>query len=250
MKKIIFLILILFIELNAKMISATYKISFGIFGTIGIAKTKLIINKKQTYKILIEARATGLAKILSGGRVEKYQSEGKVIDGLLVPDKYIVTVIKKSKKREKIYLFDHKNKKVKKITIRIKDNKMNKSEEYLKYYAKNDILTLFFNLKHYLLSLKGKENLFAIGANKKNGKINVIIPTGKKLKILQKDLKEKNGHFFIVFINQKIFSSKRGELFLNLNKDGICTKAVLKDVIFFGDIRGKLQKLKVENDNE
>jgi len=237
MKKIIFLILVLCVGLNAKIISATYKISFGIFGTIGVSKAKLIINKKQTYKILIEARATGIAKILSRGRVEKYQSEGKVIDGLLVPDKYIVTVIKKSKKREKIYLFDHKNKKVKKITIKIEYNKINKSEEYLKYYAKNDILTLFFNLKH----------LFAVGANKKNGKINILIPTNKKLKNLQKILKEKKGHFFIVFINQKIFSSKRGELFLNLNKDGICTKAVLKDVIFFGDIRGKLQKLKVEN---
>jgi len=246
MKKIIFLILVLCVGLNAKIISATYKISFGIFGTIGVSKAKLIINKKQTYKILIEARATGIAKILSRGRVEKYQSEGKVIDGLLVPDKYIVTVIKKSKKREKIYLFDHKNKKVKKITIKIEYNKINKSEEYLKYYAKNDILTLFFNLKHYL-GFKGEKNLFAVGANKKNGKINILIPTNKKLKNLQKILKEKKGHFFIVFINQKIFSSKRGELFLNLNKDGICTKAVLKDVIFFGDIRGKLQKLKVEN---
>jgi len=75
----------------------------------------------------------------------------------------------------------------------------------------------------------------------------LIAPTGKKLNDLRSYLGKKAGHFLIVFINQKIFASKRGELYLDLNDDGICTKAVLKDVIFFGDIRGKLISLKETN---
>ena len=66
----------------------------------------------------------------------------------------------------------------------------------------------------------------------------------KKIKRLLKA----NGHILVVIINQKIFSSKRGELYINLDDDGICTSAVLKDVIFFGDIRGKLVEKKVKED--
>ncbi len=39
-------------------------------------------------------------------------------------------------------------------------------------------------------------------------------------------------------IHQKIFSSKEGRLLLGIAQDGITNQAVLKDVIFFGDIRG------------
>ena len=42
-----------------------------------------------------------------------------------------------------------------------------------------------------------------------------------------------------VIIHQKIFSSSAGHLLLAIGKDGITDKAVLKDVIFFGDIRGE-----------
>ncbi len=248
MKKIILVLLIVVPFLNAKTLIATYKISFGIFGHIGTAKAVLQTNKNGTYHISIKAVATGLAKILSGGRVESYESSGKIIDGFLVPDIYKGTTKTHSKTAIKIYYFLHKKRVVDVLKIRIKKDKESKSSETLKYYANNDILTLFFNIKHYLddFKFKGEKILHAVGANKKNGKVNLIAPTGKKLKMLKKYLGKNSGHFLIVFINQKIFASKRGELYLDINDKGVCTKAVLKDVILFGDIRGKLVKLKYE----
>lgn len=250
MKKFIFIILTFMTFLNAKTIIATYKVDFGIFGKIGTAKAVLHIGKKGDYKVSIEAKATGFAKVLSGGRIEKYKSEGRVVSGMLVPHEYLGITKTSSKTREKLYIFEHQNKKIKMLKFTIKNGKVAKSQEYLKYYADNDILSLFFNIRKYLdnFKFKGKKVLYAVGANKKNGRVDLIAPVGKELERLKSDLGRKKGHFLKVFINQKIFASKRGELFLDINDDGICTKAVLKDVILFGDIRGELVKLKVEND--
>ncbi len=248
MKKIIIILIFVSSILNAKSIIATYKISFGIFGRIGVATALFETKKDRTYHIYIKAVATGLAKLLTGGRVESYESSGEIVDGLLVPEIYEGETKTNSKDRRKVYIFDHKNQKIKILKFTIRGNKKTKSEEILKYYAKNDILSLFFNIKHYQnnFKFKGKKILYAAGANKKDGKVNLIAPTGIKLKKLKEDIGKKIGHFLIVFINQKIFTSKRGELFIDLNDNGICTKAVLKDVILFGDIRGELTKLKYE----
>ncbi len=248
MKKYLIIILLFLSFLNAKTITAYYRVSFGIFGRIGIAKAVLNVDKNNNYKISIEAKAKGLAKVLSGGRVEIYKSEGKVVNGKLLPDEYLGITKTNSKRREKLYLFDHIHKKITMIKISTKDGKTTKSSEALKYYADNDILSLFFNIKHYLNNFKfrGKKVLYAIGANKKDGRVDIIAPVGKELKKLKQDIGRKKGHFLIVFINQKIFASKRGELFLDINDDGIATKAVLKDVMLFGDIRGELKKLEVK----
>ena len=52
-----------------------------------------------------------------------------------------------------------------------------------------------------------------------------------------------------VLLNKRIFASKNGEMYIDLNDDGICTNAVLKDVLMFGDIRGKMTSLKKEELN-
>ena len=248
MKKIIAIFLISFVSIYAKSIIATYKVSFGVFGEIGTAKAILKINNNNTYSISIKAVATGMAKVLSGGRVESYESSGKIINALLVPDIYKGITKKTNKTSIKIYYFLHKKRVVDVLKIKIRQNQERKSNETLKYYANNDILTLFFNIKHYLddFHFKGKKILHAVGANKKDGRVDIIVPTGKNLQKLKKYLNEKSGHFLIAFINQKIFSSKRGELYLDINDEGICTKAILKDVILFGDIRGKLVDIKYE----
>ena len=248
MKNIIISLIVSISFLNAKTIIATYKVGFGIFGKIGTAKAVFKIKKDNTYHISIKAAAIGLAKVLSGGRVESYESEGKVINGFLVPDIYKGITQNHSKISTKIYYFLHKKRVIDMLKIRVKDGKESRSNEKLKYYAKNDILTLFFNIKHYLdnFKFKGTKNLYAVGANKKDGKVNIIAPAGKQLSQLKSYLKKKKGHFLIVFVNQKIFASKRGELYLDINDDGVCTKAVLKDVVLFGDIRGELVDLKYE----
>jgi len=229
-------------------LNATYKVSFGIFGEIGIAKTSLHVNAKKRYKISIHAFTTGLANFLSGQREEWHESVGSVTkDGVLVPDYYQKIVQRYSnydgesvlKKDIRKYIFDHKLKTLRVQKTIFRGKKKEYSQKEGDYYAPNDLLSLFFNFKNMLpsLDIKVPSKFYAVGANKKDGRIDV--EPLKNPEAIRKEFGWGTGHTMKVTINQKIFASKKGELLLNLGNDGLCKQAVLKDVLLFGDIRGK-----------
>ncbi len=89
--------------------------------------------------------------------------------------------------------------------------------------------------------MKSRQNqvLYAIGANKNNGRIDVVFPKGEEIEKLKKELEIEEGIFVKVVLNDRIFSSANGELLINLDQDGLCEKAILEDVLLFGDIVGK-----------
>ena len=128
-------------------------------------------------------------------------------------------------------------------------NKIHEEKTHnLEYYAKNDILSLFFNLRKKLpIFEKGKEyTLNAVGANKTKGLINILMPSSNDLEKINTYLKTDDKSKFTAFINQRIFQSKRGELLISLNKEGFCSYAVLRDVLLFGDIVGKMVDFKIK----
>lgn len=229
MRTIILLILyttLLFAKIET--IEKTYNISYGIFSNLGTSKATLSIDTQaNTYKAIIEARATGLARVLSNGRYEYYESIGIIQDGLFIPTKFKKISTTNSKNRETLYTFDYEQERIYIKKLRLKDKEIVvQDEEELDYFANNDILSLFFNLKDILPDLQKdtEHTFFAVGNDKNNGLINV-------LKFENDDL--------VVYLNQPIFSSKRGELFITLDENGFCEKAILKDVLFFGDIVAK-----------
>jgi len=242
----IFLLFLLFLtSIFAKDLNATYKVSFGIFGQIGIAKTSLHVKDKR-YKITVHAKSTGFASFISGGRQEWYESKGKIEDGLFVPDTYEKIVQRKvnvakafsdesimeTKRYVLIYTFNHKAKTVIATKIKTQGKEKSKHSEKVKFYTKNDLLSLFFNFKTLFPSLDIKKHyiLHAVGANKDTGKIDVF-PLAKKdfSDLISGDLT--HIKLMKVILSDKIFAS---------NSRGLCEKAVLKDVILFGDIRGEL----------
>jgi len=243
--RLIILLFLTFSSLIAVDISAKYRVSFGIFGEIGIAKTNLHVDEKNGYKITVHAKTTGTAKFLSGEREEWFVSSGKVdAQGILIPDFYMKTIQRYSnqdgklilKKDIKKYLFFHDKKRVHVEQTKHRGNEIRHEKKDGDYYAPNDLLSLFFNLKTILPSLEVKEPLefYAVGANKTDGRIDV------KPLYVKSEFDWKSGHLMRVIVNDKIFASKKGELLVNLRDDGLCQQAVLKDVLFFGDIRGEM----------
>jgi hypothetical protein len=219
---------------GASIQKATYEVSFGVLERIGIAETSFEIRDDQSYFIRVEAKTEGIAKILTNNRIEVYESYGMVQDGKLIPKKYVKIRQTDAKKGIKIYTFDHLNKKIVLENIHSDDWK----EKPVDYYASEDILTLFFNLKHYPRKPE-YQSFYALGGDKKEGKIDVVFADENASTMMSEALQTKSGEFMKVIVNQPIFSSERGELYLNLNEDGFCEKALLKDVLFFGDIVGK-----------
>jgi len=221
--------------------SATYDVEYGMFKELGTAEAVMKEDGKN-YTIELHAKTQGLAKFLSRNRVEYYSSSGYKEGDTFVPTKFVQRKSWSDREDRTTYTFDHKSHKVTKLKEKFEDGSLeSRSEEHLKYYAKNDILTLYFNIAESLKSFKSGEHrvFYAVGANPKDGKVDVISPSGAKLN----ELKEYVGgaasdRHLIVVINQKIFQSENGELFLLFDPAGETKKAVLKDVILFGDIRG------------
>lgn len=262
MKKqtLLFIYFIFSLNLFAQTIEAKYNISYGDFLDLGIATTSLHIQNNE-YKITMKAQTTGMAKLLSNNREERYESYGKVLNNEFIPSKFIKIKKNNLKQRIRTYTFDHKNKKVflndkrtgKKNTVnqsleRITVNINEEKNSILDYYANNDILSLFFNMREKLLKYKiGEEySLNAVGANKTKGIINILMPSEEKLKEMNKVLKTDDKSKFTAYINQKIFQSQRGELLISLNNYGFCSYTVLKDVLLFGDIVGKMVEFKIQ----
>ena len=245
----IILFLFLVSSMFATDISAKYRVSFGIFGELGIASTSLHVGSKNNYKIVVHVVTTGLAHTLSGEREEWHISVGVVDEnGILIPDYYEKTVQRYTsfegnvvlKKDIRKYIFNHNTKKLRVQKTIYRGKKREYTEKNGDYYAPNDLLSLFFNFKNMLPSLdvKTASKFYAVGANKTDGRIDVE-PLKNPLHVKQ-EFDWDDGHMMKVVINQKIFSSKKGELLLNLGDDGLCKQAVLKDVLLFGDIRGEL----------
>ena len=224
---------------NAQVIYAEYDVSYGIFGKIGTVKA-ILKKEHKKYVIDIKLKATGLAKLLSSGREEHHISKGYIVDGVMISDLYQVIKSHGDVLVNKEYWIDHNKKRVKKKYKKYKQGKLvTDKTSYLNFYAKDDLLTLYFNLDTVIKDKhKPKTYYFeAVGAERQKGKVTVTIPNSNALQAYYNALGKDSDWYATAIIHQKIFSSKEGHLILGVAKDGITNKAVLKDVIFFGDIR-------------
>ncbi len=239
MKKSLFILVFIFIsQIQAKVLDVSYEVSFGVLGQLGISDAHLE-TKGDSYTIDIKVKATGLAKTLSKNRKERHISKGHIVNGMYISDSYQVMKRYGEKYILKRYTIDHKTKKIKKEYFSKKNGKITKGKELiLDFYSNNDLLTLYFNLPKMIkdLSRAGTYEFSAVGAERQKGKVEVHIPEESELKAYKKVLGEGDYWYMTVVIYQKIFESNKGELMLAVGKDGIAQKAVLKDLIMFGDL--------------
>jgi len=247
--KQIFLIFTLCSSIFAKQIISNFEIFFPLFGKIGEANASLVI-KDKSYEIEIVANSFGVAKFMSSEKFEKYVSRGFVENNLLVPN-YFKSFSKNSyKSRTKEYFFNHDKKiiSMKKESFRYEKLKSS-SDENLTFYAKNDLTTLYFNLKNIVNRDKFLyETVKTAGAEKDDGNVEVFKISNQELKEIEQLFDKLEDRVIKVVINQKIFASDKGELYLNLDKNYICKEAILKDVVLFGDIKAKLVNFKETNE--
>ncbi|HOI83113.1 MAG TPA: DUF3108 domain-containing protein, partial [Campylobacterales bacterium] len=67
---------------------ADYDVEYGWFKELGEAKASLVVNG-QNYHIRIEGKTKGIAKFLSRGREEVYESYGAVTPQGYLPTKFV-----------------------------------------------------------------------------------------------------------------------------------------------------------------
>lgn len=242
MLRIFLLFLFSLVLLTAKNIDVKYSVTFGIFGEVAKIHATLTSDRKY-YSINATVVAVGsIAKTVTHNLKERHISKGHIERGLLVTDMYQMIKSYGEYTNTTIYTVNHRKKSVTrhykewKQGLKIKDEKVT-----LGYYSKDDMLTLFLNLpKHIKEKYKSRHYTFkAVGADRRNGRVDMTVPSQKSLKQMG-DLvaKVKEGDWYsTVVMHRKLYHSKKGELEVKINKEGIVDKAVLKDLIFFGDVR-------------
>ena len=238
----VILLLFLFIFANAKTMIAKYYAKYGWFGTIATATGTIEINETD-YKIITEVKTVSIAATLTKHLYQSYTSIGKIKNSLLITQKYISYHQNDKKHYQKVYIFDHKNKKIK-----VTKYNMGKIEyqKTLPYYTNYDVLSLYFNLP--LLLKKGEKNTFyALGGRKKDGKIDVTFPKGKELKRVKKALDANKGICIKANLYNKVFAGDKGILYLVIeSKNWITLKGMVKNVLKIGDLKGGIEKLTIK----
>ena len=223
---------------GAETIDAHYRVSFGVIGEIAEARAHLE-RKGDRYRIEVAGEATGFARSLSRNRKEKQVSEGHIKEGLLVPDRYSIIRSFGNKVIKRVYTIDHKTQQIIQHNEKTESGKLVwKDQKVLKYYAVNDLLTLYFNIS-ILIPDKEKKATYtfkAVGAEKQHGSVEAIIPGKSEQVDYEKELGKGNYWYLTAIIHQKIFASNKGELILSIGQDGVTQRAILKDVVMFGDI--------------
>ena len=258
MKNIFITLTILLVPLYAQTIKAGYDVSFGIIGEIG--KSEITYKEQDnSYTIVVEAWTTGMASVLSRNRQEKYISQGKIINGVLRPDVFVKYKHTDIATYSNVFVFDHvqsqvliiKNKEYKTSStdfdvstmknIKVITPKFETYKEPFNFYTDNDILSLFFNTQKILPSFKEGESkkLAAIGSKTANCVVDIEVPTNQKRKELQAIMSSDQGQLLTIILHQDIFQSEQGKLHVIFDEDGFAENVLLKDVILFGDIRGK-----------
>lgn len=241
-----FLIGFIFIVIHtmafAKVDLVNYQATFGLFGTVGTIKNKITKNPK-TYEIESRVEFAGLAKLLMRGQVEHYVSKGSMINGLMVSDTYMMTSTKKDKIVKKEYHINHETKNVIKRVRKWKNGKLVKDKkETLNFYAKDDLLTLYFNLGTAVTNKGKKYHFKAVGLEKQQGKVQITVPNKAQQALYVKDLGQGASLYAKALIVQRNFKNKKGDILLSLAKDGYIQNTVIKDVVLYGDARIKRLK--------
>lgn len=238
---IIFIFIFFSPILNAKNIAADYSVEFGIVGEVGKVHVTLT-SDHRFYMLDANVSAVGIARAVTGNLKERHISKGHVVNGLLVTDMYQMIKSYGHYTSTTIYRVNHKKKRLTRQYKQWKYDKQIKNKKVtLDYYAKDDMMTLFLNLPTYIKQkyTSKKYQFKAIGADRKNGRVDVTIPSPYALKEMKDIVGEvKQGDWYsTVVMYRKLYHSKKGELEVKIGKDGLVKKAVLKDLIFFGDVR-------------
>jgi len=227
----------------SKTLVATYEAKYGFFGTIATAKG--IYERNETsYSIDTISKAEGIAAVFSKHMVQKYSSKGIVKNGKLIPQKYISFRKKGDDTYKRVYVFDHKNKKI--IRYKYKNGKL-EIKETLPYYTPDDVLSLYFNLPYYFKTLGKKEiyTFYALGGRKSDGRVDVTFPKEDELKTLKRVFHNEKGVYIKGNLYNKVFAGDKGILYLVINPNNWVTlRGMVKNVLKIGDLKGKITSFK------
>lgn len=202
--------------------------------------------KPGLYRASLEGRTFGFLDWLLGEYRYAYVSLAELSPQKTRLRPLRFQVIKKRRNKESIrtVTFDYQNNEI--IFSQTPSGGKNKEKRKAMQKGQNyeDYLTLLYNFRNgcYGPLNRGQTYHLPLQAHKAMDRLKLTV-ANKDQEALQRQ-KEANKigkHFFVKFrIKSEDVSSKTGEIEGWLSREGMPTKGVIKDVIFFGDLWGEL----------
>lgn len=224
----------------------SYDVSFLWFdrlaeGTISLTRGK----QPGTYVAVLEARTRGVAAFITRHRVERYQTIMEVgPDGFLRPLVYSSHTLKGQgadlREKETCYTFDYSRHQVKYQKIK---NHVIRADEILPLQDNGqvfDILSAFYNLRIGSFGPFDKQQIHFPTIQRKDVEEIVVAPVDKA--------KVDNGYFADdnvlckVLLDPEVFGTNGRDLLISFNENNQPQKAVVKNVVGLGDVRGVLRQ--------
>lgn len=237
--------MIVSLTLSASTLKMDYVGELSLFGKIADAEV-VYDNDGQKYSITITASGSGIVGKLTNNKQYVLQSLGLVKDGVLVPQKYINSEYGKDFKKIKTYTIDYKNNKT--LVREYKKEKVEESEFDLIHVRYNvtykdvestkekvldtvyhdDMISMFFNKKNKLLSMKSNETKRMNALGSEDTQEGVIVKHIKQ---------EDDKSIFSVTVEKDYLSGGSKDATFILDDENILYETRIDGILFFGNAR-------------
>ncbi len=226
-----------------------YEVGFWIFFPVGGGEADFRDLGHGKYMVFHEGQAQGFVGWLTSYRREIYRSTmGTINNGRrLIPLRFEEHSIIGDWFRKKTTVYDYA---ARKVFMEV-DKEGEKSREEVEIplgALYDDPVTAFYNFRAgvYGKVEPGREFLVRTlpekGLEKGKEEIRLIVASREEADILRAKEPDKDGKdlFVRILLDREMWGKKKGELEIWFNKDVVPVSGVVKDIRFFGDIRGKL----------
>jgi hypothetical protein len=226
-----------------------YQIGVGPFKRVALGRLNFKpLGRTGRYLATLQAETLGVLGWVARYRVDTYRATMEEIDGgkRLRALSFEEDVKIGNKLRRKISLFDYQRRKWIKVRRR-KDGTMGKAEEDIPPgVIYDDFLTASYNFRYgvYGEIARGKKYSVTTFPRKVSSTYEVIVAGREEEEKRRRSDKAKEGKEFFVklYLDPEITHSKEGLIEGWLSKEFYPLEGAIKDVFFYGDVRGSLIK--------
>ena len=226
-----------------------YQIGFWLFSHCGEASITLCRSPtKGIYVASMKGRTTGFVDWLLGRYRYSYTSYAGYDekDDRLVPFYFKLKKKRKNRVSTRSVTFDYKDKELIFARQTANGEQEHKIISMKKDVTYEDYLTLFYNFRHghYGSLQRGKTYHLPLYIHEGFDYLDLTVASEQEeADARAQELNPKGKDYFVRFrVLKEDVSSKSGKIIGWISKDGVPTKGVIKDVIFFGDLWGVLVK--------
>jgi hypothetical protein len=211
-------------------------------GTLSLAKTE----KPGNYRIVLEARTSGVVKWLTRHRVQRYESIAELGPGgrlrSLVHESHVIKGTGEGRKdRFKRYVFDHENRQV--LYTRAYEGKFFEEESCPMDSTDppNDILAAFYNLRAGAFGSLKAGGRYRIPTFNRKGTavIDVEVLTDEERRGVH-DFPE-GGLVARAVLDEEILDTTGGGIYVWFDEEGRPARGIVENVIGAGNVRGLLR---------